>query len=509
MEDVPAADALCFENLVTDHEDILRTLAALCPANEASDAPPAEDALALGAEEVQAVSDTGLFNIYVDRSDGSKLGVDVESSRLSPDWDGRTLLVKGVQPAGLIAGWNEGAHDASRVQSGDRIIQVNGISGDALAMIAACKAETNLHMVLSRPEPQSSAASRHCGPAAESAPTLAGHKRWRDIAPQWRVEELQESIRAAPSASSTVQLLRTPVRNSGEWHSKWAAEGLYNIARKSTLRTRPQWVEDPTVLALSQQLLQAIRDADADNTATLLALEALQRLELESARDHLAVIERVASDLAADSWKQCSTRELVQIMWLAAPLQSRASQFLAEALRKHLPMRLCSEAGQLDAVGAAMVLDALLKVPNERLLQKMLLRLGVTGVCSTAIPSDLVQIADSLAELGVSSSHGERHLAALQALGQEVMVRRAEHSPDELQRIQKAFEVCGLPLRQAWKATGATTKKRGGQVVTTQVFSTQARHGKKARKDLQSRTAHELESTSPPREVADRVNTSY
>lgn len=65
---------------------------------------------------------------------GAELGLDVSR-------DGEALLVEGVNP-GAVQWWNN-CHPEECVMPGDRILEVNGVAGDPLVMIQACRtAET-------------------------------------------------------------------------------------------------------------------------------------------------------------------------------------------------------------------------------------------------------------------------------------------------------------------------------------------------------------------------------
>lgn len=84
------------------------------------------------------------FFVTIDMSGKSSLGLDV-------DWaDGRTLLVKSVQ-LGAVADYNVGVPAEKAVRPGDRIIAVNGISGDivgAVALVQECKARSRVQLTI-------------------------------------------------------------------------------------------------------------------------------------------------------------------------------------------------------------------------------------------------------------------------------------------------------------------------------------------------------------------------
>uniref|UniRef100_A0A7S1EWV9 PDZ domain-containing protein n=1 Tax=Noctiluca scintillans TaxID=2966 RepID=A0A7S1EWV9_NOCSC len=81
------------------------------------------------------------FEIRLDKSNKQPLGIDVDLA------DERTMLVEKMAPAGLLHDWNR-ANPDKEVNIGDRIIDVNGTSGNARAMTSVCKAEVVLVMTV-------------------------------------------------------------------------------------------------------------------------------------------------------------------------------------------------------------------------------------------------------------------------------------------------------------------------------------------------------------------------
>ncbi|CAE8673782.1 unnamed protein product, partial [Polarella glacialis] len=80
------------------------------------------------------------FQVAVDMSQKPVLGLDV-------DWsDGKTLYIKSVQP-GAVNDWNR-EHLELVVRAGDRIVAVNGATGDAEAMVKECRAGGVLRMLV-------------------------------------------------------------------------------------------------------------------------------------------------------------------------------------------------------------------------------------------------------------------------------------------------------------------------------------------------------------------------
>eukprot|EP00929_Paragymnodinium_shiwhaense_P016491 TRINITY_DN124891_c0_g1_i1.p1 TRINITY_DN124891_c0_g1~~TRINITY_DN124891_c0_g1_i1.p1 ORF type:complete len:270 (-),score=85.66 TRINITY_DN124891_c0_g1_i1:64-873(-) len=80
------------------------------------------------------------FIISVELGEGKILGLDV-------DWaDGRTLYIKGVKP-GVVKDWNE-KNPAETVNSGDRVIAVNGVADDPDAMLAVVRKRGKLSLLI-------------------------------------------------------------------------------------------------------------------------------------------------------------------------------------------------------------------------------------------------------------------------------------------------------------------------------------------------------------------------
>lgn len=82
------------------------------------------------------------YEISLDRSDGSGLGVDVDNQ------DGLTLYIEAVHSdQGLIRTWNIN-NQLCQVMPGDRITEVNGVRADLDAMVERCKQDSVLKMKL-------------------------------------------------------------------------------------------------------------------------------------------------------------------------------------------------------------------------------------------------------------------------------------------------------------------------------------------------------------------------
>eukprot|EP00927_Polykrikos_kofoidii_P059892 TRINITY_DN54_c1_g1_i1.p1 TRINITY_DN54_c1_g1~~TRINITY_DN54_c1_g1_i1.p1 ORF type:complete len:165 (+),score=45.17 TRINITY_DN54_c1_g1_i1:77-571(+) len=82
------------------------------------------------------------FEIRVDKSTGTKLGIDVDHQ------DGQTLLVEMVN-GGLIETWNVN-NPERKVCVGDRIVEVSGLRGDVLQIVDECKKNKVLVMKVRR-----------------------------------------------------------------------------------------------------------------------------------------------------------------------------------------------------------------------------------------------------------------------------------------------------------------------------------------------------------------------
>ncbi|CAE7177018.1 nipblb [Symbiodinium necroappetens] len=81
------------------------------------------------------------FAVDLDLTKVAGLGLEV-------DWaDGKTLFIKSVKAEGAVPSWNK-KHAANAVAAGDRIISINGKAGDPKAMLAVCKKEKQLSLLV-------------------------------------------------------------------------------------------------------------------------------------------------------------------------------------------------------------------------------------------------------------------------------------------------------------------------------------------------------------------------
>eukprot|EP00913_Durusdinium_trenchii_P012136 g11398.t2 len=84
----------------------------------------------------------GQWMVTVSISGSNRLGVDA-------DWsDGKTLYIKAIL-AGAVSDWNK-ENPAKAVQPGDRVISVNGVSGDAQAMVREIKDRSLLQLLFQK-----------------------------------------------------------------------------------------------------------------------------------------------------------------------------------------------------------------------------------------------------------------------------------------------------------------------------------------------------------------------
>lgn len=86
------------------------------------------------------------YAIELDRTDGSRLGVDVVPAHEAGPT--ANLLIEGISE-GLVKSWND-SHPDLQVEIGDSIVEVNGYRGDLPKMIDECKADQLLRVMLQR-----------------------------------------------------------------------------------------------------------------------------------------------------------------------------------------------------------------------------------------------------------------------------------------------------------------------------------------------------------------------
>mmetsp|Transcript_107860 Transcript_107860/g.287161 ORF Transcript_107860/g.287161 Transcript_107860/m.287161 type:complete len:137 (-) Transcript_107860:282-692(-) len=83
------------------------------------------------------------YQVTLDKATGgSRLGVDVDLS------DGVCLIVDKIND-GLVGEWNR-SNPSNEIRKGDRVVSVNGVSGNAQELAEACKRDDILQLVIER-----------------------------------------------------------------------------------------------------------------------------------------------------------------------------------------------------------------------------------------------------------------------------------------------------------------------------------------------------------------------
>eukprot|EP00434_Breviolum_minutum_P007704 symbB.v1.2.006796.t1/scaffold396.1/size242164/23 len=81
------------------------------------------------------------FKVDLDLSGAPGLGLEV-------DWaDGKTLLIKSIKAEGAVPLWNK-SNPTQPIAAGDRVLSINGTSGDPKAMLAVCKQQKKLALLV-------------------------------------------------------------------------------------------------------------------------------------------------------------------------------------------------------------------------------------------------------------------------------------------------------------------------------------------------------------------------
>lgn len=86
------------------------------------------------------------YKISLDKSKGAKLGIDVNHE------EGKELFIESIEE-GLVNKWNK-EHPEQQVLVEDRIIEVNGVSGDVKLLLNECMKDEVLEMKLIHTEIQ-------------------------------------------------------------------------------------------------------------------------------------------------------------------------------------------------------------------------------------------------------------------------------------------------------------------------------------------------------------------
>jgi len=348
------------------------------------------------------------------------------------------------------------------------------------------------------PPPKRARTEAPAVPKIAAAPKAAASKKL----PEQKMKEIRKEMSSAKSATAVVQVIRRNLEES--WDVRWGAEALYQVAKRSTARTRQEWAEDRSIIKTGDKLrleaesgISGQREGDADTI--LLALEALRRMNLQETADQKVALQRAITLIAANNWNH-PAKSLARCFWLGAPM-SREAELKEYFDSKALPAQIRAKQIDLDGPDLALLLAAMrgekgLKEPA--LLSKVVIRLKDEGIHKGLSATDLVEMAEALSEAEVTDQ------AALRPLGQEALRRRGELTPDESHRIHTAYSAMKLPLPQVWDAAGSTkTKHSAVGKVTTQAFALQEGHEKKRRGN------NDIERTSPPRVVRDMKMCSY
>lgn len=352
---------------------------------------------------------------------------------------------------------------------------------------------------MSQPPASAEAAVRASGAVAKAASEASANGRQPQVqkgkTTVRKVGEIRKDVAAARSATAVVQVVR---RSMDCWDRRWGAQGLFQIAKRSTARTRQEWAADKCVLKVAARLkaesaVGAIPSGrlDADDAdVLLLSLEGLRRMAMQGLQEQRECLEILFARLAAAKWGY-PVKTLSRLYWLAAPLKLAGIDAL--------PPQLRPRAAELVGPDLVSLVEAMRQegAKDLALLEKVVGRLKDKDVYAGLAATDLVELAEGLAELD------QRDEAALRPLGQELQRRRGELTPDEAHRIQNAFQTLKLPLSQVWTPVGATKKRNGSAIVTTQAFAPQEGHEKKRR------GSNDVERTSPPRVVRDYKMMSY
>lgn len=84
------------------------------------------------------------FSVVITRNIGEAVGLDIDHI------DGVAAVVVAVKPGGAIQSWNDNNRD-KEIKGGDRIVEVNGSSGDVQQIIQKLKSDLTWRMTVQRP----------------------------------------------------------------------------------------------------------------------------------------------------------------------------------------------------------------------------------------------------------------------------------------------------------------------------------------------------------------------
>jgi len=312
-----------------------------------------------------------------------------------------------------------------------------------------------------------------------------------------KLKELTIEIGRAKSATAVVNVIRTNLDTC--WDVRWGAEALYQVAKRSTARTRQEWSEDRAIKRIGEVLVAEAEIGCSNVELILLALEALRRMSVQEPAAQKPSIERCIKMLVDNCFRN-PVKSLVRVYWLGAPLSKDGS------LKEHfqswgLPSQIRQRSDELDGPDLALLLAGMRGdegLKDAAMVAKVVLRLKSKDIHKGLSATDLVEMAEAFQEMAVTDE------GALRPLGQEALRRRGELTPDESHRIHTAYQAMKLPLPKVWDAAGSRKDERTKRgIVTTQAFALQDGHEKKRRGN------NDIERTSPPRVVRDMKMCSY
>jgi len=156
----------------------------------------------------------GLFTVRLTNAhrSPSALGIHVDHA------DGETLFVERLAPGGLLERWNL-AHPESAVEVGDRIVSVNGKSGDSVALINALGRSEELELVLRRPSSRFAAAA---SASARASPAPVGGASSSSEGQRRATEPKPLQVRRSQDGSTvTFEFLAGASERSAEGGLQW------------------------------------------------------------------------------------------------------------------------------------------------------------------------------------------------------------------------------------------------------------------------------------------------
>jgi len=308
-------------------------------------------------------------------------------------------------------------------------------------------------------------------------------------------KELRRELFEAASAAAVVKIVRHNLRRA--WHEHWGADALYYIARRSTTSTCTKWACDSDVMELAERLKKVMETDAYDGLeyfgVLLNGLEGLRLMGFQEPEDQRQVLQRSISKIHFTRCSYKSVKDLARFVWLAAPAHVEGLQSVLQEVRR--------QQSKLEGADVVLVVDAMrnrtLKSCELSLLHTATARLRVDHVVSPLKATDLLKLIEGLLETGTQDEEATR------VLGRNLLTRRNELQPHELQHFIRCFQKTGVSLENVWGHVGAQTKRKGSEVVTLQTFATQVGHEKRRRE------THDVERTSPPRIVQDVKQSSF